>query len=251
VAIAIGTGNIWPAQNTATPYDAAITPGATPNGVCVIIIQTTVTDMVTSVSYGTGGDAVTLTRAASPYGFATEATEAGAVYIYWAGDGATFPSGTQTVRVVRTGTTAIRMVVWTMTVTAGQQVQLDNGGTGTSASVANPSWTHSSLVNNVVAFLGIHSGLQTMTTTPATNWTRAVGNTTSEDISGTGRGWAERTLATAGSLGAGWTAGTADDFVGCSISFKEAAPPPAGGRPLQRRQPRQRRRMNRRVTYGR
>jgi hypothetical protein len=226
VAIAIGTGNIWPAQNTATPYDAAITPGATPNGVCVIIVQTTVTDLVTSVTYGTGAGQVPLSRAASPYGFATESTEAGGVYIYWAGDSAVFPSGTQTVRVVRTGTTAIRMVVWTMTVTAGQQVQLDSGATGTSASVANPSWTHTSLANDVVAFLGIHSGLQTMTTTPATNWTRAVGNTTSEDISATGRGWAERTLATAGALAPGWTAGTADDFRGCSIAFKEGAPPP-------------------------
>jgi len=236
VAIAIGTA-AWGISNAvAGNYDTAITPAATPNGVCVGIVQSgAVTDLVTSVAYGTGAGSVPLSRAASPYGFATEATEAGGVYLYWAGDSAVFPAGAQTVRIVRTGTTSIRAVIWTMTVTAGQQVQLDGspgGATGTSASVANPSWTHTSLAANVVAFLVIHSGLQTMTTTPATNWTRSVGNTTSEDFTATGRGWAERTLATAGALAPGWTASTADDFVGASIAFKEGAPPPAPSLPI-------------------
>lgn len=231
MAIAISTA-IWPAANTASPYDAPITPAATPNGVCVILIASGTggtSDVVTSVQYGTAGGAVALARAASPYGFAVDTTEAGGVFIYWAGNSVVWPTGTQTVRVVRTGTVSLRMVVWTMTCAGGQVVTLDNGGTGASASVANPSWTHASLADNVVAFEGIHSGLTTMTTTPATNWTRAVGGTTSEDLGQFGRGWAERTLATAGSLGAGWTASTADDFVGCSISFKEVplnAPPP-------------------------
>jgi hypothetical protein len=210
------------AANTATPYDISITPAAAPNGVCVIIVCGSVSDLVTSVSYGTGAGAVPLPRGASPYGFATEATEAGGVYIYWAGDSAVFPSGTQTVRITRTGATDMRAVVSTMTCAAGQVVALDSGATGTSASAANPSWTHTSLVNNVVAYLGIHSGLQTMTTTPATNWTLQG----SQDVGAIGRGWARRTLATAGALAPGWTAATADDYRGCSIAFKEAAPPP-------------------------
>jgi hypothetical protein len=233
VAIAIGTA-VWGISNAAAGnYDTSITPAATPNGVCVGIVQSgSASDLVTSVTYGIAAGPVALSRGATPYGFATETTEAGAVYLYWAGDSAVFPSGTQTVRIARTGTTSMRAVIWTMTVTAGQQVQLDDGATGTSVSVANPSWSHSSLVNNVVAFLAIHSGLNTMTTTPATNWTRSVSNTTSEDFTATGRGWAERTLATAGALAPGWTAATADDFVGSSIAFKEAAPPVVAAPPI-------------------
>ena len=56
MAIAHGS-EILGAVNTATPYDTAITPAATPNGVCVIIICGAVTDFVTSVTYGTGAGA--------------------------------------------------------------------------------------------------------------------------------------------------------------------------------------------------
>gem|GEM_PF-3128485 len=258
MAIAIGTA-VWGISNAAAGnYDTAITPsppgGSILGGVCVGIVQSgAASDLVTGVTYGIAAGPVALSRAATPYGFAAESTEPGGVYLYWAGDSAVFPSGAQTVRIARTGTASLRAVIWSLYVATGQQVQLDGspgGATGTSASVANPSWTHTSLANNVVAFLAIHSGLNAMTTTPATNWTRAVGGTTSEDFTATGRGWAERTLATAGALAPGWTIGS-DDFVGSSIAFKEAAPPPPGGRPLQRRQPRQRRRMNRRATYSR
>jgi hypothetical protein len=40
-----------------------------------------------------------------------------------------------------------------------------------------------------------------------------------------GRGWARRTLATAGALAPGWTAATADDFVGVSVAFYEIPVP--------------------------
>lgn len=230
MAIAIDTA-VWGAANTAGPnYDTAITPAATPNGVCVAIVQSgSASDLVTSVAYGTVAGPVTLSRAASPYGFASEPTEAGAVYLYWSGDSAVFPTGAQTVRIVRGSTTRMRAVIWTMTCTAGQVVALDSGATGQSASVANPSWAHTSLAADVVAFLAIHSGLNAMTTTQAAGWTKAVGDTTSEDTTGTGTGWAQRTLGTAGALSPGWTA-TADDFVGASIAFKEAAPPAPPGR---------------------
>lgn len=219
MAIAHGSEAIGADSTAAGNYDTAITPAATPNGVCVVIVQNGLTsDLVTSVTYGTGAGAVALTRAS----FQTEATEAGGVYIYWAGGGNVFPAGAQTVRVVRTGTTSMGAVVSTMTTAASMLVNIDGiVATGTSASVANPSWTHTSLVNDVVAYLGIHSGLQTMTNTPATNWTLQ----TSFDAGAFGRGFARRTLATAGALAPGWTAATADDFVACSIAFKEVSPP--------------------------
>lgn len=218
MAIAHGSEVVGADSVAAGNYDTSMTPAATPNGVCVIIVCGSTSDLVTSVAYGTGAGAVPLARAS----FQTEATEAGGVYIYWAGGGSVFPSGAQTVRVVRTGTTSMGMVCSTMTTAANQQVDIDGTvQTGTSASVANPSWTHTSLVNNVVAYLGIHSGLQTMTNTPAASWTLQ----SSFDAGAVGRGWARRTLATAGALAPGWTAGTADDFRGSSIAFKEVPPP--------------------------
>jgi hypothetical protein len=215
------------AANTATPYDIPITPPAAIKACCVVIHQnTSAADSVTSVTYGTGADGVPLSRAPSPYGFVSESSEPGAVYIYWAGDSNIWPAGAQTVRIVRTGTFRMQAVVSTMTVAAGQVVTLDAGGAlGTATATANPSWTHASGVNNVMAYLGIHSGLQTMTTTPATGWTLQ----SATDIGNQGCGFARLTSATntAGSLGAGWTASTAEDFAGASISFKEAPPPSA------------------------
>jgi hypothetical protein len=208
------------ASNTAGPnYDTAITPANTPNAVCLTIVVSGTSgnaDQVTSAAYGITTGAVSLTRRR----FDAETTEPGAVYQYWAAGA--FPSGAQTVRIVRTGTTAMRVAVWTMTVTdpANFTVAVDGDQTGTSASISNPSWTHTSLVGDVVAYLGIHSGLNAMTSTPATNWTLAP-TPGWDDIGNFGRGWARRTLATAGALAPGWTAATADDFVGSSIAFKE------------------------------
>lgn len=237
--------------STTNPLDISCAVSGTPNGICVIIEQNgATTDQIASVVYGTGTPSVTLARAAGPGGFASETTEAGAIYIYWAGDSATFPSGTQTLRINRSATTsAIGVVVSTMTVAAGKVVAYDNDGAGSSASQANPSWTHNSLVNNVMAYLGIHSGLTTMTTTPASGWTLQ----NSIDVGAQGRGFARLTSATntAGSLGAGWTAATADDFVGASISFKEADPPPPSGLPPRRRLVVPSSRILARASYGR
>jgi hypothetical protein len=212
VAIAHQTEVLGAANTTAGNYDTAVTPAAAPDGVCVILVQGgAVTDLVTSVAYGVAGGAVTLTRRR----FDTEATEAGGVYIYW---GTGLPTGTQTVRVARTGTTNLRAVIWTMTVAAGQSVLIDADNVGTSASVANPGWTlNTTPATNTVCYEGIHSGLQTMTATPAAGWTLS----TSDDIGTTGRGWARRT-ATGGAVASGWVASTAEDFVGSSVAFKEA-----------------------------
>jgi hypothetical protein len=217
-------------SNTAAGnYDTSITPTNTPNAVCLTIVVSGTSgnlDQVTSVAYGITTGAVLLTRRR----FDVETTEPGAVYQYWAAG--TFPSGVQTVRIVRTGTTAMRVAVWTMTVTdpANFTVAVDSDATGTSASAANPSWAHTSLVNNVVAYLGIHSGLNTMVSTPAANWTLAP-TPGWDDIGNFGRGWARRILATAGALAPGWTAATSDDFVGSSIAFKEVPITVVGGAP--------------------
>jgi len=221
VAIAHDSQALGVANTAAGNYDTSITPANPPAAVCVAVVYNAVSDLVTSVAFGISTGAVSLTRRR----FDTESIEAGAVMLYWAAG--TFPSGAQTVRVVRTGTTSMMAVISTMTVTdpASFTVAVDSDATGSSASVANPSWTHTSLVDSVVAYLAIHSGLTAMTATPAASWTLQ----TSEDYGAQGRGFARRTLATAGALAPGWTASTADDFVGSSIAFKEVPVTVAGG----------------------
>jgi hypothetical protein len=216
VTLAHGSEILGTANTTAGNFDTSITPAATPNAVCVIIVGNSAGDLVTTVSYGISTGAVMLSRRR----FDVESTEAGGVWIYWAAG--TFPTGAQTVRIARSGSLNLNVAVSTMTVTdpVNFTVAVDSDATGTSASVANPSWAHTSLVDNVVAYLGIHSGLNAMTNTPATNWTLAP-TPGFEDYGVIGRGWARRTLATAGALAPGWTASTADDFVGSSIAFKE------------------------------
>lgn len=227
MAIAHGSEILGAANASSATYDTAITPAATPNGVCVIIVGNSASDFVQGVTYGIGAGAVTLARRR----FDTETTEAGGVYIYWSAG--TFLSGTQTVRIARTNNaTSLRAAISTMTVTdpATMTIMVDSDATGFSASMTNPSWTHTSLVNNVVAYLGIHSGITTMLNTPAASWTLAP-TPGFEDYGAQGRGWARRTLATAGALAPGWTLG-ADDFVGSSVAFKEVPIPQVVNDPI-------------------
>jgi hypothetical protein len=199
------------AHSTAGAYTTAITPTNPPAGVCVIIVQGgVVTDLVTSVTYG----GVLLTRRR----FDTEATEAGGVYIYW-GAG-TLPTGVQNVVVNRTGTANLRAMISTMTVAAGRIVAIDTDAVGSSAAIVNPSWTLTTAADPNACYLGIHSGLQTMTTTPATNWTLQG----SDDIGNTGRGWARRIMTPPGNAAPGWTAATSEDYVGSAVAFKETTP---------------------------
>jgi hypothetical protein len=230
VAIAHGSEILGASNAVAGNYDTAITPAATPNGVCVIIIQNAaVTDVVTSVAYGTGAGSVPLSRAASPYGFATIGAEAGAVYIYWAGDSAAFPSGLQTVRIARTGTTAIRAAIATMTCAVGQVVAVDTGATLSNASSANPAWTMTTTVTETQCYLGLHSGNNALTGTPAANWTLAP-TPGFVDLGTQGIGWARRFFSTGpGNAAPGWTVAAAS-WVGAAIAFKEAPPPPPMGK---------------------
>jgi hypothetical protein len=210
-------------NSAAGNYDTSITPASTPAAVCVIIVDVTsaAASPVTSVTYGISAGAVTLTRRR----FDFETTEPGGVSIYWAAG--TFPSGTQTVRIARTGTDDIRAAISTMTVAAGMTAAIDTDATGTSASVANPSWTMATTAPTTSCYLGIFSGLASMTSTPASGWTLAP-SPGFEDTGQQGRGWARRLMTTAGSAAPGWTASTADDFVGSSIAFKEVPVPLAG-----------------------
>lgn len=196
------------ASTTAGAYTTAITPTNPPAGVCVVIVQGGLaTDLVTSVTYG----GVVLTRRR----FDIETTEPGAVYIYW-GAGS-LPTGAQNAVVNRTGTTNVRAVISTMTVAAGKTVAVDTDSAGTSTAATNPSWAMSA-AGPAACYLGIHSGLQTMTTTPAAGWTL---QGTADDIGNTGRGWARQFVSGAGATSPGWTAATSEDFVGSSVAFKE------------------------------
>jgi hypothetical protein len=197
------------ANTTAGAYTTAITPTNPPAAACVIIVESgAATDLVTSVTYG----GVLLSRRR----FDIETTEPGAVYIYWGAGN--LPTGTQNVVVNRTSTASLRAVISTMTVAAGQTVAVDIDGSGTSTSVANPSWTMTTTAATTACYLGIHSGLTTMTSTPATNWTL---QGVAEDRGSDGRGWARQLAVAAGNTAPGWQAATADDFVGSSIAFKE------------------------------
>jgi hypothetical protein len=204
-----------------TTYDVAITaPSSTPNGVCVMVGQiASAADQVVSVTYGIAGGAVPLTeRRFVPI----VGGEASAVYLYWA-SGVTFPSGAQTIRIIKTiATSNLRAAICPMTVAAGQQASVDVdvasvNGTG----AANPSWNMVTVAAVTECYEAIVSGLQTMTTTPRTSpvtWT-LIGAT---DETAQGRGFARTSRTSAGETSPGWTAATAEDWVAASIAFKEA-----------------------------
>jgi len=205
------------AANTAAGnYDTAIAaPASPPDGACVIILQNgSAADLVTSVQYGTGTGAVALTERR----FVPKVTEAGVVYFYW-GAGVTLPAGAQTIRVVRTGTAQMQAAVCPMTVAAGMEVAVDVDVATAVFTSANPAWAMTTVATPTECYLGVHSGLTTMTTTPAANWT-LIGST---DAGAAGYGCARRTMAAAGNAAPGWTASTSDDWIGASIAFKEAA----------------------------
>jgi hypothetical protein len=209
MAIAHGTEVQGVANTAAGAYTTAINPASPPAAACVIVVQSgAATDLVSSVTYG----GVLLTRRR----FDIETTEPGAVYIYW-GAGA-LPTGAQNVVVNRTGTTSLRAVTSTMTVAVGQTVAVDIDGSGTSTAITNPSWAMTTTAATTACYLGIHSGLTTMTSTPAANWTL---QGVAEDRGADGRGWARRLAVAAGNTAPGWTAATSEDFVGASIAFKE------------------------------
>lgn len=204
------------AQTVATAYTSTGTQttshaaGASASAAVVLIDQNASTgDQVSGVTY----DGVAMTRVASQ----TEATEAGRVYVYWITG---IPGGTKNVAMTTTGSADKQLVVATMTVGAGKTASVAGTGTGTSAGSSNPAWntvTAASLAT--VLYEVIHSGLDTMTNTPAASWTLI----SSTDLGTQGRGFARRTGA-GGTITSGWTAATSDDWVGSSIAFQEADP---------------------------
>lgn len=182
----------------------------------VVLIEqdASTTDQVTTVTYG----GVTMTRLGSDI----DSTEPGRVYIYFL-DG--ISGGTQNVAMTTSGTSTKYLSVSTMTVSINPS-KISVGGSGyttaNSASASNPALTLSGLTAGVtyVAYEVIHSGLQTMTTTPQTTpaWTliQAI------DLGTTGFGMARIVNAPVGTtLTAGWIAATADDYVISGVAFYE------------------------------
>ena len=217
MAIAHDTTTTAAAYSSTGTQTTSHPASASARAAVVLIHLTGTADQVSGVTYG----GVAMAR----LGFNTEATEAGGVYIYFL-DGIT--GGTQNVAMTTTGTAAKRLSVSTMTVAATKMVAVAGAGyaTGTSASVANPSWNITGLTpaEPVVAYEVIHSGLQTMTATPQTTpaWTLI----TSTDLGSIGNGFARIANTPASTtLACGWIAATADDYVGASVAFKEVAIP--------------------------
>ena len=106
-----------------------------------------------------------------------------------------------------------------MTCAAGQQVAVDADNSASSASAANPTVTLTTTVAVTQCYAGLHSGITTMTNTPATNWTGAP-TPGFEDVGAVGRGWERRAATGTGNQAPGWTL-TADDYVISAIAFKE------------------------------
>jgi hypothetical protein len=207
------TAAAYTATGTQTTSHAA---SASARAAVVMIDQNaSAADQVSTVTYG--GVAMTAVTRQS------EATEAGAIGIYWLDN---IAPGTQNVAVTTTGTANKQVCIATMTVTAGSKIVMAATNFGTSASAANPSWDLTGLdaYNGVslTCFEVIHSGLTTMTTTPHAGWTRI----SSTDLGSQGRGFAYEQIApAAGIINSGWVATTADDFVGASVAFAEVVLP--------------------------
>lgn len=150
----------------------------------------------------------------------SDTSETGNTMIWWADN---IPTGTQDVTVTHAG--QIRIAVYTMTVTAGQVVAVDTTAGQDTTTSSNPAWNMTTTTGRTTFCVEvITSGLQTMTTTPATNWTAAT--TTGLDRGAQGWGSARRSPnPTGGVVACGWTAATSDDWCGSSAAFYEAAPP--------------------------
>lgn len=211
MAIAHDVATVSAADYTATGSQTTSHAGsASARAAVVIITMVGSADQVSGVTYG--GAAMTRLR------FDTETTEAGGVYIYWL-DG--IATGTQNVVMTTTGTAAKRLSVSTMTVASGLSVVVASHNTATSTSAANPSVTLTGLTSGstLSAYLGVHSGLQTMTTTPGASWTNIV----NADRGNTGYGQARQQVASSGTtLVCNWTAATADDYVISAVAFIES-----------------------------
>lgn len=208
-------------QTVATAYASTGTQttshagSANTKAAVVLIAQNgTATDEVSGVTYG----GVAMKRLDSN----SESTEAGRTYTYYLLNP---PTGTQDVAMTTTASTNKQLMVATMTGDKFKTIKLAGALPcsffGTSASVANPSWNITGLVagTKLEAYEVIHSGLTTMTNTPATGWTLI----SSTDLGAQGRGFARQSVASQSgtTLASGWTAATADDFVGQSVAFYE------------------------------
>lgn len=197
--------------STGTQTTSHVAGASARAAVVYITQQNNASDQVSGVTYG--GAAMTRLR------FDTEATTAGANWIYWLDNIAT---GTQNVAMTTTGTGNKRAAISTMTVTSGASVAVAGSATGGPGPAVDPAWSITGLTAGTAlsAYEVIHSGLQTMTATPATGWT-LVHNA---DLGNFGRGMARIEVASSGtSLACGWIAATSDDFVGSSVAFKEVS----------------------------
>ena len=217
MTIAHDTATVATAYTSTGTQTTSHAGSASTKAVVVLIDQNGSTaDQVSGVTYG--GTAMKRLDTNS------ESTEAGRVYTYYLINP---PTGTQDVAMTTTGTANKQLVCATMTGSAYKTIKLAGGTpwafTGTSASTSNPSWNITGLTAGVklVAYEVIHSGLQTMTTTPATGWTLI----SSTDLGSQGRGFAYQSVGNQSgtTLACGWIAATADDYVGNSVAFYEDA----------------------------
>jgi hypothetical protein len=205
---AVTLGTAYTTTGTQTTSHAA--NASAYSALVFVVQQSSVADQISGITYG--GTAMTRLS------FETNGNESGAIYTYFLNG---ISGGTQNVAMTTTGTAEKQLMVATMLISTSPAAVFYTVGSGTSTSSADPTWSITGLntADTYVAYEAIHSGLQTMTTTPNASWT-LIGST---DAGTQGRGFARLTSAVSGvsSITSGWLSGTADDFVGVSIALYE------------------------------
>ena len=194
------------------------TAGATARAAVVLIEQNGAnTDEVGTVSYN--GVAMDHVLAAE----GGESTEAGYVHMYFL-DGITGQGSAVNVSMQTTGSTTKTMVVATISVATNKAVSLISSNFSSNAGAANPTVTLSGLTASTqYMFMGvIHSGLNTMTTTPGSPFSATA--MASADRGNQGYGMAQGVATTTGTTQACvWTAATSDDYAFGAAAFQEVA----------------------------
>lgn len=184
--------------------------GGTCRAVCVQLVMLTASENEPS-DFAYGGVALTQLREDLGIG-----DEGGKVITYWADN---VPTGTQNLVGTSNGTNHKRLTVSTMSSGAGTTIGVDSSNLLASANTANPTFTlATSAATNTVIFEAGFTGLQTITSTPATGWTLQA----AQDPGSFGFAWARNT-GTGGNVTCGWQASTVDDWVLTAIAFKEVS----------------------------
>lgn len=223
MAIAFDTSVYAGADYTTIATQTAfnITGGTNARGIVVLVEQNgTNADQISSVTYTNSGNGIS-NLALTEIAAVGESGEAGFVYIFFADCKS---NGLGSVQVTTSGSATKSAVAATMTVANNStyKVSLGNvGQIGTATATSNPPVTITGLQNISHCFFGvIHSGLQTMTTTPGTPFSATALRAIDRGSQGYGMAQGVATVS-GGQQTCVWTAATAEDYAFAAAAFYE------------------------------